>query len=103
MKRYFEPNDESCIPYGRDRSFSCNGTFTIEVPAGQVIVHVERGKEYLPVDRLMSVSGDSIAIFFGFTSDTVAFSMPAFFPLERPVSMFPPEVLLFSAHDPAAV
>jgi len=53
--RYFEPADKTCIPYKRDRSFSCEGRFIIKVPAGQATVHVERGKEYFPVDRVVTV------------------------------------------------
>jgi len=50
-KRLFQPGPESCTPYARDRSFSCDGSFVIEVPAGKATIHVERGKEYRPVDK----------------------------------------------------
>lgn len=50
-KRFFQPQTETCTPYARDRSFSCDGAFVIEVPAGTAIIHVERGKEYRPVDK----------------------------------------------------
>ncbi len=50
-KRLFEPKTESCTPYARDRSFSCDGRFVIEVPAGRAVIHIERGKEYRPVDK----------------------------------------------------
>jgi hypothetical protein len=50
-KHLFYPTTESCTSYARDRSFSCNGQFVIEVPAGKAVIHVERGKEYWPVDK----------------------------------------------------
>jgi len=49
-ERYFLPRTKTCYVYDRDRSFSCNGQFLIEVPANKVVVHIERGKEYIPVD-----------------------------------------------------
>lgn len=49
--RLFEPrNTPLATPYARDRSFSCDGTFEIEVPMGELVVHIEKGKEYLPRD-----------------------------------------------------
>jgi len=60
-RRCFEPSDKSCIPYARDRSFSCNGRFTIDVPAGKAVVHVERGKEYRPIDREIVVEENGTA------------------------------------------
>ena len=51
-KRLFRPSEPaSCTPYERDRSFSCDGQFEILVPAGNWLLHVEKGKEYLAVDR----------------------------------------------------
>ncbi len=50
-KRLFQPVTESCTPYARDRSFSCDGFFVIEAPAGKATIHAERGKEYRPVDK----------------------------------------------------
>ena len=50
-KRFFNPATKSCTPYARDRSFSCDGHFIIRVPPGKAVVHIERGKEYLPVDK----------------------------------------------------
>jgi hypothetical protein len=47
----FNPVTESCTSYSKDRSFSCDGQFVIDVPAGKAMIHVERGKEYLPVDK----------------------------------------------------
>jgi hypothetical protein len=35
----------------KDRSFSCDGQFVMNVPAGKAVIHVERGKEYWPVDK----------------------------------------------------
>lgn len=50
-ERLFNPITKSCTPYKRDRSFSCDGEFVIKVPAGRAVVHVERGKEYYPVNK----------------------------------------------------
>jgi hypothetical protein len=50
-ERLFRPITPGCTPYERDRSFSSVGEFVIPVKPGRVMVHVERGKEYLPVDR----------------------------------------------------
>lgn len=50
-RRLFKPvAPDTATPYARDRSFSCDGVFTMVVPAGQAIVHVEKGKEFFPVD-----------------------------------------------------
>lgn len=58
-KRLFNPVTKSCTPYKRDRSFSCDGEFVINVPPGRAIVHVERGKEYYPVNKevIVPISG----------------------------------------------
>jgi len=50
-KRFINPATKSCTPYAKDSSFSCDGHFSIRVPAGKAIIHIERGKEYLPVDK----------------------------------------------------
>ncbi|MCP4261372.1 MAG: hypothetical protein GY774_28305, partial [Planctomycetes bacterium] len=50
-ERFFNPATKSCTPYARDRSFSCDGYFIIKVPVGKAVVHIERGKEYLPVEK----------------------------------------------------
>ncbi|HUV65568.1 MAG TPA: CehA/McbA family metallohydrolase, partial [Sedimentisphaerales bacterium] len=50
-KRLFLPATESCTAYARDRSFSCDGFFVIEAPAGNAVIHIERGKEYRPIDK----------------------------------------------------
>lgn len=55
-QRFFHPIEESCIPYAKDRSFSCDGRFTISVPAGKAVIRVERGKEYLPVEEQIVIS-----------------------------------------------
>lgn len=57
-ERLFEPNSESCTSYARDRSFSCDGQFIMNVPAGKAVIHVERGKEYWPVDKEIVVEKD---------------------------------------------
>jgi len=50
-ERLFNPSTESCTSYVRDRSFSCDGQFVMSIPAGKVVIHVERGKEYWPIDK----------------------------------------------------
>ncbi|MBI4578236.1 MAG: sulfurtransferase [Planctomycetes bacterium] len=55
----FRPATQGCFVYDRDRSFSCDGEFVIRVPAGKLTVHVERGKEYFPVDRPVEVAADA--------------------------------------------
>jgi len=59
-ERFFEPVTESSTPYKKDGSFSCNGRFVINVPAGKATIHVERGKEYLPVDKEVQVKKDEV-------------------------------------------
>ncbi|HIG27622.1 MAG TPA: hypothetical protein EYQ50_07395 [Verrucomicrobiales bacterium] len=54
----FQPTiPESCTPYPRDRSFSCNGKFQIEVPRGSILIHVEKGKEWMPVNLKVEDDG----------------------------------------------
>lgn len=60
-RRYFEPAGKAHTPYRRDRSFACEGRFRIRLPAGAATLHVERGKEYLPVDRAVRVAADQTA------------------------------------------
>jgi hypothetical protein len=55
-QRLFEPEGHECTPYKKDRSFSCEGSFTMEVPAGRVVVHVERGKEYVPYETQINIT-----------------------------------------------
>jgi hypothetical protein len=54
-KRFFKPATPECTPYDRDKSFTCNGRFTIDLPVGKAVVHVERGKEYVPIDQAVTV------------------------------------------------
>ena len=62
-QRVFQPSSESCTPYARDRSFSSQGRFTVPLPAGKAVVHVERGKEYRPVEREVVVpAGGTVAL-----------------------------------------
>lgn len=50
-ERLFQPDSPAeATPYARDRSFSFDGVFTMSLPAGPANLHVEKGKEYLPVD-----------------------------------------------------
>jgi hypothetical protein len=58
--RYYRPESANCVPYVRDMSFTSNGKFKIKVPVGNAIVHVERGKEYLPVNKEVDVKGDKV-------------------------------------------
>jgi len=51
----YNPTTKSCATYAKDRSFSCNGSFIIPAPPGQATVHIERGKEYRPVDKKVTV------------------------------------------------
>jgi hypothetical protein len=54
-ERLYQPRSPGCVPYRKDESFSCGGSFEIEAPAGEVLVHVERGKEYRPVETRVNV------------------------------------------------
>jgi len=54
-ERLFKPITPSCTPYTKDRSFSCDGHFAIEVPAGKALIHIERGKEYHTVNKEVTV------------------------------------------------
>jgi hypothetical protein len=56
--RYFRPLTADAVPYPKDSSFSCYGQFEIEIPAGEAIIHVERGKEYFPLDEPVTVSAN---------------------------------------------
>lgn len=56
-ERHYKPDAPStCVPYRNDRSFSCDGRFEMRVPVGAVTIHVERGKEWLPVDQEVQVT-----------------------------------------------
>lgn len=50
-KTFFQPTrPDTATVYPRDGSFSCEGQFSIEVPVGPAVIHVEKGKEFVPVD-----------------------------------------------------
>ncbi|GMU22975.1 MAG: hypothetical protein AMXMBFR13_30590 [Phycisphaerae bacterium] len=55
-QRLFEPQGDECTPYKKDRSFACEGNFTMEVPAGRIMVHVERGTEYVPHEAHINIT-----------------------------------------------
>jgi hypothetical protein len=58
-QRLFEPiSPDTATPYGKDSSFSCDGEFTMVVPAGDAVVHIEKGKEFLPVDVEIQIAAD---------------------------------------------
>ncbi len=50
-RQLYRPLTKSCTPYEKDQSFSCDGYFAMTVPAGEITIHLERGKEYLVVER----------------------------------------------------
>lgn len=54
-ERLFKPVTPSCTPYTKDRSFSCEGHFVIDVPVGKALIHIERGKEYHTVNKEVTV------------------------------------------------
>ena len=61
-ERFFHPDaPETATPYRQDRSFSCDGEFTMKLPSGTAMIHVEKGKEYLPVDVEVDVADDQTA------------------------------------------
>jgi len=60
-KRLFNPESGSCTSYVKDRSFSCDGRFSLKVPPGKAVIHVERGKEYWPVDKEIVVAPGQLA------------------------------------------
>lgn len=54
--RLFIPSaPDTATVYARDRSFSCDGLFSMEIPAGNAVFHIEKGKEYIPVDYKIRV------------------------------------------------
>ncbi|MCH2203454.1 MAG: CehA/McbA family metallohydrolase [Fuerstiella sp.] len=56
-RRFYEPSSpDTATPYRGDGSFSCDGSFTMEVPIGSAVVHVEKGKEFRPQDVDVVVS-----------------------------------------------
>jgi hypothetical protein len=43
-ERYFEPiYTDTVTVYAKDRSFSCDGVFSMARPAGRTVMHVEKG------------------------------------------------------------
>ncbi len=60
-KRLFHPSSpKTATPYERDRSFSCEGKFTMNVPIGKVVIHVEKGKEFFPVDQAVTIGEERL-------------------------------------------
>lgn len=58
-QRLFQPaSPETATPYARDRSFSCDGEFTMVIPQGKAIVHIEKGKEFLPQEITVNVTAE---------------------------------------------
>ncbi|MGB0580721.1 MAG: CehA/McbA family metallohydrolase [Limisphaerales bacterium] len=55
-KRFFRPAAPvNATPYDRDRSFSCDGSFRLILPTGPATVHLEKGKEWVVVDRQVEI------------------------------------------------
>ena len=55
--RLYRPlTPESVTPYHPDESFSCDGTFALSVSPGDLQIHIEKGKEYLPLSEELNVS-----------------------------------------------
>ena len=58
-KRMFQPQlPKTVTVYAKDRSFSCDGEFEMLVPRDRCSVHIERGKEYRPVDVEIDIAGE---------------------------------------------
>lgn len=49
---------ESVTSYARDKSFSCDGIFSLDLSAGNAIVHLEKGKEYRPLELSIAIGPD---------------------------------------------
>lgn len=60
-ERLFQPTSPpTASPYKPDRSFSCDGSFEMELSPGPIVVHVEKGKEFIPVEQPCTLlSGES--------------------------------------------
>ncbi|HUV41848.1 MAG TPA: CehA/McbA family metallohydrolase [Sedimentisphaerales bacterium] len=54
-QQLYKPLTKSCTPYEKDQSFSCDGYFVMTVPPGEITIHLERGKEYLPLEKAVFV------------------------------------------------
>jgi len=60
-ERLFRPESpETVTPYARDRSFSCDGQFTMIAPAGKLQLHVEKGKEYVPQEISINLAAAQV-------------------------------------------
>jgi hypothetical protein len=60
-KRLFIPSQPpSTTPYERDQSFSCDGWFEMVTPAGQAIVHIEKGKEWFPKNIPVEIKANRV-------------------------------------------
>ena len=60
-KRLFRPSQpNTATPYQRDQSFSCNGWFEMIVEMGQAVVHIEKGKEWLPKNFSVEIKKDRL-------------------------------------------
>jgi hypothetical protein len=60
-QRLFNPTQPpTTTPYKRDQSFSCDGWFEMVTPAGQAIVHIEKGKEWLPKDIPVEINANRV-------------------------------------------
>ncbi len=58
--RHYKPSSPDVHFYERDQSFSSYGSFTIDVPPGPATIHIERGKEYFPVEKTVTVKSVGI-------------------------------------------
>lgn len=61
-KQFFNPaSPDTAIVYAKDRSFSCDGEFSMDLPPGNAVLHVERGKECVPVDiEFVAKAGEKV-------------------------------------------
>ena len=60
-QQYFQPDSPTtAIAYARDQSFSCPGQFEMTLDSGPVKVHIERGKEWLPVDLELELKPETM-------------------------------------------
>jgi len=57
--QYYYP-ETAAIVYDKDESFACDGRFRILVPAGDATIHIERGKEFVPINQLIMVHADTV-------------------------------------------
>jgi hypothetical protein len=52
------PPDSVVVPVAQDRWFVCSGQMNMKVPAGTVLVRVERGTEYRPVIQKIEIKAE---------------------------------------------